>query len=115
VSKLVARYRAEGESASGPRSRRPKTSSGAINEDTVELIVTLRTIRASRSQTRAVRSWDAIARWVQSGETRPATVVLCPPRVLRGVLVAVSQMRAVRFLVSDDEASRLTGPRARWR
>ncbi|MEU6778305.1 IS481 family transposase [Nonomuraea angiospora] len=42
VSKLVARYRAEGEAAFEPRSRRPKTSPNAIDADTVELIVRLR-------------------------------------------------------------------------
>ena len=42
VSKLVARYRAEGDAAFEPRSRRPKTSPAAIPERTVELIVELR-------------------------------------------------------------------------
>ena|SRR5687767_7226915 len=42
VSKLVARYRAEGEAAFEPRSRRPQTSPNAIAADTVELIVRLR-------------------------------------------------------------------------
>lgn len=42
VSKLVARYRAEGEAAFEPGSRRPKTSPAAIPESTVELIVELR-------------------------------------------------------------------------
>ncbi|MEU8365379.1 IS481 family transposase, partial [Nonomuraea sp. NPDC048882] len=42
VSKLVARYRAEGEAAFEPRSRRPRTSPNAIDADTVELIVRLR-------------------------------------------------------------------------
>jgi transposase InsO family protein len=42
VSKLVARYRAEGESAFEPRSRRPKSSPNATPPDIVELIVALR-------------------------------------------------------------------------
>lgn len=42
VSKLVARYRAEGDAAFEPRSRRPKNSPAAIPEATVELIVQLR-------------------------------------------------------------------------
>jgi transposase InsO family protein len=42
VSKLVARYRAEGDAAFEPRSRRPLTSPTAIGPDTVELIVRLR-------------------------------------------------------------------------
>lgn len=42
VSKLVARYRAEGEAAFEPRSRRPHTSPNAIDAGTVELIVRLR-------------------------------------------------------------------------
>jgi transposase InsO family protein len=42
VSKLIARYRLEGEAAFEPRSRRPKSSPRAIPDSTVELIVTLR-------------------------------------------------------------------------
>jgi transposase InsO family protein len=42
VSRLVARYRAEGESAFEPRSRRPKTSPAAISDATAELITGLR-------------------------------------------------------------------------
>ena len=42
VSKLVARYRAEGDTAFEPRSRRPKTSPTALPTSTVDLIVTLR-------------------------------------------------------------------------
>src|SRR5262249_47001777 len=42
VSRLVARYRAEGEAAFEPRSRRPKASPTAVSPDTVLLIVSLR-------------------------------------------------------------------------
>jgi len=42
VSKLISRYRAEGESAFEPRSRRPKTSPRAIPDQVVDLIVRLR-------------------------------------------------------------------------
>jgi len=42
VSRLVARYRAEGEAAFEARSRRPLTSPAAIGQDTVDLIVALR-------------------------------------------------------------------------
>jgi transposase InsO family protein len=42
VSKLVARYRAEGEAAFEPRSRRPHTSPTAIPTATVDLILNLR-------------------------------------------------------------------------
>ncbi len=42
VSRLVARYRAEGEAAFEPRSRRPKTSPRAISDATVSLITELR-------------------------------------------------------------------------
>jgi transposase InsO family protein len=42
VSRLVARYRAEGEAAFEPRSRRPKTSPTAIPPATVTLITELR-------------------------------------------------------------------------
>jgi transposase InsO family protein len=48
VSKLVARYRAEGDTAFEPRSRRPKRSPRAIAESTVELIVELRRDLSSR-------------------------------------------------------------------
>jgi transposase len=42
VSRLVARYRAEGEAAFLPRSRRPKTSPAAISAGIVELITASR-------------------------------------------------------------------------
>lgn len=42
VSRLVARYRAEGEAAFEPRSRRPTSSPSAVASGTVELIVRLR-------------------------------------------------------------------------
>ena len=42
VSRLAARYRAEGEAAFEPRSRRPRTSPRAIPESTVSLVVELR-------------------------------------------------------------------------
>ena len=42
VSKLMARYRKEGDSAFEPRSRRPKSSPTAISDHTVEKIVRLR-------------------------------------------------------------------------
>jgi transposase len=42
VSKLVARYRAEGETAFEPRSRRPRTSPTVTAAQTVELIIRLR-------------------------------------------------------------------------
>ncbi len=42
VSKLMTRYRAEGDAAFEPRSRRPETSPTATPEATVELIVRLR-------------------------------------------------------------------------
>jgi transposase len=42
VSKLVARYRAEGDAAFSPRSRRPGTSPRAIGDRVAELIIQLR-------------------------------------------------------------------------
>jgi hypothetical protein len=42
VSRLLARYRVEGEAAFEPRSRRPKSSSAAVPVGTVELIVRVR-------------------------------------------------------------------------
>jgi transposase InsO family protein len=48
VSKLIARYRAEGEAAFEPRSRRPRTSPTAVGEQAVELIVAVRKDLAGR-------------------------------------------------------------------
>jgi transposase InsO family protein len=48
VSRLVARYRVEGEAAFEPRSRRPKTSPNAISDATADLIITLRKELAGR-------------------------------------------------------------------
>jgi transposase len=42
VSRLVARFRAEGQAAFEPRSRRPKTSPAAIGDQAAELIIQLR-------------------------------------------------------------------------
>ncbi len=42
VSKLIARYRAEGEAAFEPRSRRPKSSPAAVPPDVIDLILQLR-------------------------------------------------------------------------
>jgi len=47
VSRLIARYRDEGEAAFEPRSPRPKTSPGAIDTTFVELILELREKLAS--------------------------------------------------------------------
>ncbi len=46
VSKLVVRYRLDGDAAFEPKSRRPKTFSNALDPATVELIVELRQRRA---------------------------------------------------------------------
>ena len=48
VSRLAARYRAEGEAAFGPRSRRPRKSPAAISAATVQLIIGLRKELAGR-------------------------------------------------------------------
>ena len=42
VSTLVARYNTDGEAAFEPRSRRPRTSPGATDQGTVDLILRLR-------------------------------------------------------------------------
>ncbi len=42
ISRLLARCRVEGEAAFWPRSRRPKTSPGAVDAATIELIVRIR-------------------------------------------------------------------------
>jgi len=48
---LAPLYKAEGEAAFQPRSRRPKASPRAISQDTVELIVRLRKELAGRDWT----------------------------------------------------------------
>ena len=48
VSKLVARYRLEGEAALSPRSRRPKTSPNVTPSTVVELIIKTRRTLTSR-------------------------------------------------------------------
>jgi transposase len=48
VSRLVTRYRGEGEAAFEPRPRRPRTSPAAIADSTVELIISLRKELAGR-------------------------------------------------------------------
>jgi len=48
ISRLVARYRLEGEAAFEPRSRRPRTSPGRLPDSTVELIVNLRSQLAGK-------------------------------------------------------------------
>jgi transposase len=42
VSRLMARYRDEGDAAFEPRSRRPKSSPGATPPETVDLVLRLR-------------------------------------------------------------------------
>jgi transposase len=62
VSRLVARYRAEGEAAFEPRSRRPKTSPRAIGDATASLITELRKDLAGRDwtpgRTRSAGTWN---------------------------------------------------------
>lgn len=48
VSKLIARYRAEGEAAFEPHSRRPRSSPTAVSSEVVELIVAVRKDLAGR-------------------------------------------------------------------
>lgn len=48
ISRLMARYRAEGDTAFEPRSRRPRSSPAATGPDTVELILRLRTTLAGQ-------------------------------------------------------------------
>jgi len=48
VSKLIARYRVEGEAAFEPHSRRPNTSPTAVGPSVVELIVAVRKRLAER-------------------------------------------------------------------
>src|SRR5262245_13606457 len=48
ISRLVARYRAQGEAAFEPRSRRPHTSPSRLAEPTIALIVELRQTLGSK-------------------------------------------------------------------
>ena len=48
ISKLVSRYRREGEAAFEPRSRRPRSSPARVPDSTVERIITLRTELAGK-------------------------------------------------------------------
>jgi transposase InsO family protein len=48
ISRLVARYRAEGEAAFEPRSRRPHTSPARLTQATIDLIIELRERLASK-------------------------------------------------------------------
>jgi transposase InsO family protein len=48
VSRLVARYRADGEAAFEPRSRRPRASPNAVSREIVDLIVAMRKDLAGR-------------------------------------------------------------------
>jgi transposase len=48
ISRLVARYRAEGEAAFEPRSRRPHTSPARLTQATIDLIIELRESLASK-------------------------------------------------------------------
>ena len=58
VSKLVARYRLEGEAALSPRSRRPKTSPNATPPTVVELIIkTRRTLTSQGLDAGAETIW----------------------------------------------------------
>ncbi len=54
VSKLVDRYRADGDTALEPRSRRPHTSPGALDPTTVALIIDLRKSLTNRASTVAL-------------------------------------------------------------
>ena len=56
ISRLMARYRDEGEAAFVPRSRAPKTSPGATVPETVELVLRLRKELSISKPTRT-RSW----------------------------------------------------------
>jgi transposase len=48
ISRLVARYRLEGETAFTPRSRRPHTSPHRLPQTTIELVIELREKLASK-------------------------------------------------------------------
>jgi transposase-like protein len=48
ISRLVARYRAEGDAAFEPRSRRPHTSPTRLPQSTIDLIVELRDTLAGK-------------------------------------------------------------------
>ena len=66
VYALLARYRADGEAAFEPRSRRPRTSPTAISQDAAELIIALRKELAGQgldaARTRSPGTWGTITR-----------------------------------------------------
>jgi len=59
VSRLVARYLAEGEAAFEPRSRRPKRLANALDDDVVTLICSIRETLSERG----LDSGPATIRW----------------------------------------------------
>jgi transposase len=74
VSRLVARYRAEGEAAFEPRSRRPQKSPAAISAATVQLIIGLREELAGRGLDAGPRTICWHLRHHHQVSVAPATV-----------------------------------------
>jgi transposase InsO family protein len=74
VSKLLARYRAEGEAAFEPRSRRPKGSPTATPRDVVEYIVELRVDLVNRGLDAGARTIAWHLRQFRHLEVAPATI-----------------------------------------
>jgi hypothetical protein len=57
VSRLVKRYRLEGEAAFEPRSRRPHTSPTRLAQSTIDLIITLRDQQSSKGHDHGPTPW----------------------------------------------------------
>ena len=76
VSKLVARYREEGDAAFEPRPRRPKTSPNALDPTTVELITELR-------QSLTAEGLDAGAHTIGWHLTQRHNLVVSPATIWR--------------------------------
>ena len=76
VYKLKTRYEADGEAAFEPRSRRPHTSPGALEADTVALITELRA-RLDAGRWRSSAVWPTVS----SSESTPVETGRRPMRL----------------------------------
>jgi len=116
ICTLLARYEAEGEAAFEPRSRRPKTSPGAISGDTAELIVRLRKDLAGQGLDTGP---DTIA-WHLRHQHQVTLSAATISRYLaaRGLVTREPSKRPkssyIRFAAELPSAGRPTSPTTRW-
>jgi transposase len=117
ISRLVARYRAEGEAAFWPRSRRPKTSPRAVDPDTVELIIRLRKELAEVGLDAGPDTICWHLRHHHDVRVSPATVSRCLARA--GLVTPAPSKRPrscyLRFAAElPNSVGSLTSPTTRW-